>query len=68
MTPETPDVAETANFLRRFADLMSNGHNATYLLHAAVLLETLTARVIAASDEEDIRDVKIKVMQHYLHR
>jgi hypothetical protein len=54
MTPETPDVGETANFLRRFADLMSNGHNATYLLHAAVLLETLTARVVAASDEEQL--------------
>jgi hypothetical protein len=28
MAPETPDVAETVSFLRRFADLMSNGYNA----------------------------------------
>jgi chromosome segregation ATPase len=54
VTPETPDVAETANFLRRFANLMANGHNATYLLHAAGLLETLTARAAAASDEEKL--------------
>jgi hypothetical protein len=50
-SPETPDVADTASFLRRFADLMSNGYNATYLQRAADLLETLTARV-ATSDEE----------------
>jgi hypothetical protein len=45
MTPEAPDVAETASFLRRFADLMSNGYNATYLHRAADLLDTLTIRV-----------------------
>ena len=38
MTPEPPTAAETAHFLRRFADLMSVGHNANYLHHAAVLL------------------------------
>jgi chromosome segregation ATPase len=54
VTPETPDVAETASFLRRFAGMMSTGHNATYLLHAAVLLETLSARAAAASDEEKL--------------
>jgi chromosome segregation ATPase len=52
-SPETPDVADTASFLRRFADLMSNGYNATYLQRAADLLETLTARV-ATSDEETL--------------
>jgi hypothetical protein len=65
VTPETPDVAETANFLRRFADLMSTGHNATYLLHAAVLLETLTARAAAASDEEQLWRYRYEtVVQH----
>jgi hypothetical protein len=54
MASETPDVAEIASFLRRFADLMSTGYNAAYLQRAADLLETLTDRVIAASDEENL--------------
>jgi DNA repair exonuclease SbcCD ATPase subunit len=55
MAPETPpDVAETVNFLRRFSDLMSNGYNAGYLHRAADLLETLTARVLASSDEDEL--------------
>src|SRR5258708_37013000 len=54
MTPETADVAETIGFLRRFAGMMSTGNNATYLHRAAELLETLTARVIAAADEEEV--------------
>jgi hypothetical protein len=54
LAPETPDVAETVNFLRRFSDLMSNGYNASYLHRAADLLETLTARVLAASDEDEL--------------
>jgi chromosome segregation ATPase len=65
VTPETPNVAETVNFLRRFADLMSTGHNATYLLHAAGLLETLAARATAASDEEQLWRYKYEtVVQH----
>lgn len=54
IAPETPDVAETVNFLRRFSDLMSNGYNAAYLQRAADLLETLTARVLATSDEDEL--------------
>ena len=54
MAPEAPDVAETVRFLRRFADLMSNGQNAAYLLNAAVLLETLAARVVVSSGEEQL--------------
>jgi hypothetical protein len=54
IAPETPDVAETVNFLRRFSDLMSNGYNAAYLHRAADLLETLTARVLASSDEDEL--------------
>ncbi len=54
MSPETPNVADTARFLRRFADLMSNTYNSTYLQRAAELLETLTARVLAASDEDEL--------------
>src|SRR5258708_16171184 len=54
MTPGTADVAETIGFLRRFAGMMSTGNNATYLHRAAELLETLTARVIAAADEEEV--------------
>jgi DNA repair exonuclease SbcCD ATPase subunit len=54
IAPETPDVAETVNFLRRFSDLMSNGYNAAYLQRAADLLETLTARVLASSDQDEL--------------
>jgi hypothetical protein len=54
MSPEPPNVADTARFLRRFADLMSNTYNATYLQRAAELLETMTARVLAASDEDEL--------------
>jgi chromosome segregation ATPase len=65
---ETPDVAETVNFLRRFADLMSTGHNATYLLHAAGLLETLTARAAAASDEEQLWRYKYETVVEHTDR
>jgi len=54
MPPEMPGAAETVRFLRRFADLMSNTYNATYLQGAAELLETLTARVLAASAEDEL--------------
>jgi chromosome segregation ATPase len=65
MTPEAPDVAETANFLRRFADLMAVGHNATYLLRAAVLLETLEARVTAATDEDQLWRFKYETVTRH---
>ena len=65
MTPETPNVAETAHFLRRFADMMSVGHNANYLHHAAVWLETLSARLAAAQDEEQLWRYKYEtIAQH----
>jgi hypothetical protein len=65
MVPDQPDVAETASFLRRFADLMSTGYNATYLHRAAELLETLTARVVAAVDEEQLWRYKYETaIQH----
>jgi chromosome segregation ATPase len=65
MTPETPNVAETAHFLRRFADMMSVGHNANYLNHAAVLLETMAVRLTAAQDEEQIWRYKYEtIAQH----
>jgi hypothetical protein len=60
-----PDVAETVNFLRRFADLMANGYNAAYLHRASDLLETLTARVIAASDEEDLWRYKYETLTQH---
>ena len=65
MAPEQPDVAETAGFLRRFADLMSTGYNATYLHRAADLLETLTVRTLAAIDEEQLWRYKYETaIQH----
>jgi hypothetical protein len=60
-----PDVAETVNFLRRFADLMANGYNGAYLHRASDLLETLTARVIAASDEEDLWRYKYETLTQH---
>src|SRR4051812_17704149 len=54
LTPEAPDAAQIAHFLRRFADMMSVGHNATYLAHAADMLDTLAAQVTAAQDEEQL--------------
>jgi len=40
----TPGVEEIVRFLRRFADLVSTGHNADHLLSAANLVETLIKR------------------------
>ena len=65
MAPETPTASETANFLRRFADLMSVGHNANYLHHAAVLLESLTAQVTAAVDEEQLWRYKYETVTRH---
>jgi hypothetical protein len=62
---QTPDAAEAAHFLRRFADLMSNGHNAKYLLRAAELLDTLTARVSAAADEEKLWRYKYETLTQH---
>jgi hypothetical protein len=61
---EAPDVAETAGFLRRFADLMSTGYNATYLRRAADLLDAMTARATAASDEGDLWRLKYEAATH----
>ncbi len=52
--PPEPDVAEIVSFLRRFAELMSNGSNAAYLQRAGDLLETLTAREVAASGDGEL--------------
>ncbi|MDO8401600.1 MAG: hypothetical protein Q7T45_27705 [Bradyrhizobium sp.] len=65
MTPETPNVAETAHFLRRFADMMSVGHNANFLHHAAVWLETLSARLAAAQDEEQLWRYKYETIAEH---
>ena len=62
VAPETPDVAETVSFLRRFADMMANGYNGAYLRRAADLLESLTARVISAADEEGLWQDKYETM------
>ena len=62
VAPETPDVAGTVSFLRRFADMMANGHNGSYLRRAADLLESLTARAVSASDEEGVWRDKYETM------
>lgn len=65
VAPETPDVAETVSFLRRFADLMANGYNGAYLRRAADLLETLTVRVITSSDEEGLWRYKYETLTQH---
>ena len=62
---ETPDVAETVSFLRRFAELMANGYNGVHLRRAADLLETLTARVISAADEEGLAQYKYETLTRH---
>src|SRR4051812_9644326 len=62
VTPETPDVEETVSFLRRFADLMSNGYNAGYLHQASNLLESLAATATTASDEEALWRYKYETL------
>ena len=54
VAPETPDVAETVSFLRRFAEMMANGYNGAYLRRAADLLEGLTAQAMSAAEEEGL--------------
>lgn len=57
----TPGVEEIVRFLRRFSDLMSNGHNADHLLCAADLVETLIKRGKDAEEslcEEQARSEK----------
>ena len=65
MALKTPDVAETVGFLRRFADLMSNGYNAAYLHRASDLLEELTGRVIASSEEDDLWRYKYETLSRH---
>jgi chromosome segregation ATPase len=65
---ETPDAAGAAHFLRRFADLMSNGHNAKYLLRAAELLEALTAQASAAADEEKLCCYKYETLTQHTNQ
>jgi hypothetical protein len=65
MSPETPNVAETAHFLRRFADMMSVGHNANFLNHAAVWLETLSVQLTAAQDEEQLWRYKYETIAEH---
>lgn len=62
--PEAAEAAETAHFLRRFADLMSNGQNAEYLMRAADLLDALMTRVSGAVDEEQLWRYKYETLTH----
>ena len=62
--PEAADAAETAYFLRRFADMMSNGQNAENLLRAADLIDGLMARVSGAFDEEQLWRYKYETVSH----
>jgi hypothetical protein len=62
---DTPDLAETIGFLRRFAELMSNGYNAAYLRRACQLLETLAADAIAVPNAEALWRYKCESMTRH---
>jgi hypothetical protein len=62
---DTPDLAETLGFLRRFAELMSNGYNAAYLRRACELLETLAADAIAVPNAEALWRYKCESMTRH---
>jgi chromosome segregation ATPase len=62
VAPETPDVAQTVSFLRRFAEMMANGYNGAHLRRAADLLEGLTAQALSAADEEGLWRDKYETM------
>jgi|SRR5665213_2159454 len=50
-SPESLDLEVITRFLRRFADLMSNGSNSENLLRAAGLLETTVKRADEAEQQ-----------------
>ncbi|HTB01181.1 MAG TPA: hypothetical protein VK804_11945 [Bradyrhizobium sp.] len=62
---QTPDVAETVGFLRRFSDMMATGYNAAYLKRAADLLESFTARLAASSDEQELWRYKYETLSRH---
>jgi hypothetical protein len=62
---DTPDLAETIGFLRRFAELMSNGYNAAYLRRACELLETLAADAITVPNAEALWRYKCESMTRH---
>jgi chromosome segregation ATPase len=50
LLPESPDDKDTARFLRRFSELISVGQSASYLRHAAGLIEELVERIRQAEE------------------
>jgi hypothetical protein len=50
LLPESPDDKDTAKFLRRFSELISVGQSASYLRHAAGLIEELVERIRQTED------------------
>ncbi len=65
LTSGTPDAAQIVSFLRRFSDLLATGPNAEYLRRAAELIETLTVRVAAASEQEDLWRFKYESLNRH---
>lgn len=66
LLPEQPDERDTARFLRRFSELISIGQNASYLRHAAGLIEELVERVRQA--ENQLLDQMVETTQAALRR
>jgi ABC-type transporter Mla subunit MlaD len=50
LLPESPSEQETSKFLRRFSELVAIGQSASYLRHAAGLIDELIERVRQTED------------------
>jgi hypothetical protein len=50
LLPDCPDDRDTAKFLRRFSELISVGQSASYLRHAAGLIDELAERLRQTED------------------
>jgi chromosome segregation ATPase len=51
--PEQPTEQDTAKFLRRFSELVAIGHSASYLRHAAGLIDELIDRITRTEAQLD---------------
>ncbi|NVN85608.1 MAG: hypothetical protein HXX15_05910 [Rhodopseudomonas sp.] len=66
LLPESPDERDTARFLRRFSELISVGQSASYLRHAAGLIDELVGRL--KQTEELLQDEQMIGAEHIARR
>jgi len=66
LLPESPDERDTSRFLRRFSELISVGQSASYLRHAAGLIDDLVDRL--KQTEELLQDEQMIGAEHIARR